>query len=70
MKCPYCDEEMEDGILQAQRYILWTKKQHKLSYHPKEGDVLIGEKTIGDVMPKAYICKNCKKILLDYSETV
>ena len=23
MKCPYCDEEMEDGILQAQRLIIF-----------------------------------------------
>ncbi|GAB6109974.1 PF20097 family protein [Fusibacter bizertensis] len=68
MKCPYCDGKMEDGILQAHRYILWTKKQHKLSYRPKDGDILIGEKAIADVAPKASICKSCQKIILDYSD--
>lgn len=35
MKCPYCNREMETGILEGQRYILWAKQPHKLSYCPK-----------------------------------
>ncbi len=41
---------------------------NKLSYHPKEGNVLIGEKAIGDVMPKEYI--RMQKNLLDYLEII
>lgn len=67
MKCPYCNGEMEKGILEGQRYLLWAKRPHKLTYHPKEGEVLLGEKTISSVVVDSYICKQCKKIILDYS---
>jgi len=32
MKCPYCDGEMEIGILEGGRYLLWAKQPHKISY--------------------------------------
>jgi len=66
MKCPYCGGEMEAGILEGERYLLWAKKPHKISYRPKEGEVLLGEKTISSVALEAYICKHCKKITIDY----
>ncbi|WP_053957480.1 PF20097 family protein [Inediibacterium massiliense] len=67
MKCPYCNTEMKEGILQSNRYLLWAKTKHKLSYHPKDEEILLDEKMIGDVTVEAYICKDCKKIILDYN---
>ena len=68
MKCPYCGGEMEAGILEGERYLLWAKKPHKISYRPKEGEVLLGEKTINAVAVEAFICKQCRKITVDYSD--
>lgn len=67
MKCPYCNTEMAEGILQSHRYLLWAISKHKLSYRPKNGEVLLDEKMVGDVTVKAYICKDCKKIIVDYN---
>ncbi len=67
MKCPYCNSEMEEGMLQSPRYLLWVKTKHSLSYHPKSGEVLLGEKTIGDVTARAWVCKQCQKIIADYA---
>jgi hypothetical protein len=46
MKCPYCNSKMETGVLEGQRYLLWAKQPHKLSYRPKAGEVLLGEKAV------------------------
>lgn len=67
MKCPYCNTEMEEGVLQSERYLLWAKAKHAVSYHPKDGEVLLREKAVGNVTVKAYICKQCKKIIADYT---
>ncbi len=67
MKCPYCNSIMEAGVLEGQRYLLWARSPHKLSYHPKPGEVLIGEKAISSVSVESFICKQCKKIIIDYA---
>lgn len=58
---------MEEGVLQSARYLLWAKTKHPLSYHPKDGEVLLGEKAIGNVTARAWICKQCRKIIADYA---
>lgn len=68
MKCPYCDEEMEQGYLQAMRRIAWVKQIHKVSLLPKQGEVLLENNTFGDAVFSAHICKKCKKVLFDYSD--
>lgn len=67
MRCPYCNGEMETGILEGGRYLLWAKQPHKVSYNPKAGEVLLGEKAVSSVVVDSYICKHCKKIIIDYA---
>jgi DNA-directed RNA polymerase subunit RPC12/RpoP len=67
MKCPYCNSKMETGVLEGQRYLLWAKQPHKLSYRPKAGEVLLGEKAVSSARVDSYICKQCKKIIIDYA---
>jgi len=57
MICPYCHAEMEEGVLQSERYMLWGKTKHNVCYRPKEGEVLLREKIVGIITMKAYICK-------------
>ena len=37
MKCPICNNEMEEGFLQGMQRIAWVKGKHKLSLRPKKG---------------------------------
>ena len=68
MKCPTCGNEMENGFVQALRRMAWVKQQHKVSLLPKNGEVLLGNNTFSDVTIDAYICKPCKKIVMDYTQ--
>ena len=34
MKCPYCGNEMESGVVQSARTIFFTTKEHKNWFFP------------------------------------
>lgn len=68
MKCPNCNNEMEHGFLQGMRRVAWVKNQHKVSLLPKQGEILLENNTFKDFIFSAWICKNCKKIVVDYSD--
>lgn len=68
MKCPCCDQEMESGYLQTGTRIAWTKKIHKVSLRPRKGEIMLENNVFKGVNFQAYICKQCKKVLLDYSD--
>ncbi|NMA84008.1 MAG: hypothetical protein GX962_09120 [Epulopiscium sp.] len=68
MKCPFCNNEMEQGFLQGMRRVAWVKNQHKVSLLPKQGEILLENNTFRDFVFSAWICKKCKKIVVDYSD--
>lgn len=68
MKCPYCDNEMEQGLLQGMRRVAWVKQQHKISLLPKQGEIMLKNNTFSDFVFPAQICKSCEKIIVDYSD--
>ena len=68
MKCPVCGNEMEQGFLQGGQRMAWVKAPHKVSLLPNSGEVLLGNHMIGGLTFCAYICKPCKKVLLDYAD--
>lgn len=68
MKCPYCNNEMEQGFLQGMRRAAWVKNRHKVSLLPKQGEILLENNTFSDFVFSAQICKRCKKIVVDYSD--
>lgn len=59
---------MEQGLLQGMRRVAWVKNRHKISLSPKQGEILLENNTFSDFIFSAEICKNCKKIILDYSD--
>ncbi len=68
MKCPFCVNQMEQGFLQGGNLLVWTKKRHYLSLLTKEGEVELDRNyLVGTALP-AWICRNCKKVIADYSE--
>ncbi len=72
MKCPYCNCEMELGHIQSNQEITWFKglKPHFLNnseFH--EDSVLLSKfKYFSRSSVKAYLCRNCQKVIIDYSD--
>lgn len=69
MNCPICGKIMEQGFVQAGDILVWVKQKHKISLLPKSGEVMLGRNFWGYCAIPAWICKDCKKVLLDYTET-
>ena len=72
MKCPYCNKEMEEGIIQSPQEISWKKgiKRHvvgRAQFH--EGSVVLSELSFmkGSAV-KAFLCRICMKVIIDYSD--
>ena len=61
MNCPKCGKEMEAGILFGNAPLLWTPKKRPLLI-PKDCD----ESIINGEFPEAFICKFCRKVIVDY----
>ena len=68
MNCPVCGKEMEKGLVQGGQILSWVKEKHKLSMLPKKGEVLLGRSSFQILTFEAFICKACKKVVLDYSK--
>ena len=68
MKCPICNQEMEQGYIQTGQRIAWTKNIHKVSLLPKPGEIMLENNVFKGSAFTAFICKSCKKIVMDYSD--
>lgn len=69
MNCPKCGKIMEEGLVQAGGAVTWVREKHKVSLLPKEGEVMLGRSIMGYCAIPAHICKSCKKVLVDYTDT-
>lgn len=72
MKCPYCGKEMEKGFMQSPQEIAWLEgeKRHFLSKADfYEGSVVLSKLSFlkGSAVT-AYLCRDCKKVLIDYGD--
>ena len=67
MKCPICEKEMEQGFLQGNQRVAWVKKRHNFSLLPKQGEILLENNNFRAFIFSAWICKSCKKVIIDYS---
>ncbi len=70
MKCPYCSEEMEQGVIQGPHEISWQYKKHivgRAEFH--KGSVVLSELSLlkGSSV-KAFCCPKCEKIVIDYRD--
>jgi hypothetical protein len=68
MKCPYCQQEMEPGMIQSGRQIFFSKKRKKLLIlaNSNEGDVVIGPMDwLYSSYAFAHHCENCRKVVID-----
>ena len=71
-KCPYCDAEMELGYIQCRDSLCWTKKKRLAVAFPSlnKMSVKLGVENgpFSGTAMEAYLCRSCKKIVIDYSE--
>ncbi len=62
MNCPMCGKEMEAGRLFGKAPLIWSQKEKKRLLIRQEGEVHL----IDGAFPTAYICKECRKVVVDY----
>ena len=73
MNCPYCGKEMEPRMLTSVRELTWWKagKRRKTSIYPpnQEGSVVLSEMSfLNGSAVEAYLCRECQKIIIDYTD--
>ena len=74
MNCPICGKEMEPGYIQGNRLMSWVTKPNRLIPRHKYGEFYLpaspasitGFGALSSI--DAFICKGCKKIVIDYDE--
>lgn len=70
MNCPYCNKEMIKGYIQCQTDIIWTPKKHALTtILDKDQIILARSNFLSGSTLISYICKDCKKVVIDYIDT-
>lgn len=70
MKCPYCSNEMEKGIIQSPQEIAWNSKKRIFANSDFNDDsvVLSRLSMLKGSAVITYLCRDCKKIIIDYEE--
>ena len=69
MKCPYCGEEMEDGLIQSPQEIFWYKKKRSFGISALYEDSIVLSKLAlwkGSAII-SYNCRKCEKLVIDYN---
>lgn len=70
MKCPTCGQEMEEGFVQSAREIFFTIEPHRFWFKVKKEEVLLSAHNWTRPTCIAYLCRNCKKVVINYAEKV
>ena len=71
MKCPICNREMKEGVIQSARTIFFTTEAHTLFFRPDNAgneEITLSKHNWTRPTCKAYHCEKCKKVLLDYED--
>ena len=73
MQCPYCGEEMEQGVIQCRDGVYWRKKKGlvaAVSGLSKDALDLAHSQArpFSGAAAIAYHCQSCKKIVMDYTQ--
>lgn len=65
MTCPYCRRDMEQGLLQSQRVIFFTKKKKVWLLTPVGDDVKVSKNNWTTPNAEAHLCRSCEKIIVE-----
>ena len=72
MRCPFCGRELERGFLQSGRTAFFTTKRRRFLFWPDEqnGDVELTQHNWTSPIAPAWICRSCRKVVIDCEETL
>ncbi len=70
MKCPTCGQEMEEGFVQSAREIFFAIEPHRFWFKVKKEEVLLSSHNWTRPTCVAYLCRNCKKVVINYAEKI
>ena len=71
MKCPWCDREMKQGVIQCRDGVFWSEKKRPVAaLGILGGDTLRlddgGDLSVfGGCCAEAFLCRECGKIILN-----
>lgn len=68
MNCPYCNNEMKKGVIDAKSRPIWTTR-NKTTILKRKDEIALNNFMDTD-FSAAYYCESCKKIIVDLNETV
>ena len=72
MNCPYCNNEMEKGLIHSPQELNWIKGEKRKfftrAFLHKDSIVLSELSMMKGSACVAYNCPNCKKIVIDYAD--
>lgn len=70
MKCPYCNKEMEIGVITSQNEIAWQKERHLFNRADMHGgSVCLSEHSfLKGSSVEAWLCRECCKVIIDYKK--
>ena len=72
MTCPYCNNVMEEGIIQSPQEISWKKGIKRPMYgravFNKDSIVLSKLSIMKGSAVKAYLCRRCMKVIIDCAD--
>ena len=68
MRCPYCNQYMYEGNIEANgQRIIWSNQSHHLSMKTTGLEITLAKTTFRNTKIAASMCKNCKKIIIDFA---
>ncbi len=70
MYCPCCGKKMTKGVVQSAREIFFTTEPHKFAFKANCLETILSFHNWTRPTCVAYQCKDCKKVVIDYSEAV
>ena len=68
MNCPYCGEEMEKGLIESSEPINFLREVRFLN-QPKagKGEFNLAKPSLGGrAAVQVWLCRDCRKIVIDY----
>ena len=69
-KCPYCGNELKSGFVQSGKLVFFAPKIHRILAVPnlsKENEVVLTTNNMTYPNCAAYLCSECKKVIIDYT---
>ncbi|MBR2760588.1 MAG: hypothetical protein IKD66_05390 [Solobacterium sp.] len=67
MKCPFCQNSMEVGVITSSEPLNWLKEPHYINQPQEEGEFNLARPSLaGRAAVEAWVCRDCEKVIIDY----